>query len=115
MKDKTCRDLLIFRKTTKSLELRFKQNEIPRDISGWTIYFTAKKSMEDPDVEAVITKDITSHLDAENGKTLIELDTDDTDLQGSYSYDIKYKDIAGNAGILFHGRILFREPVTTRG
>lgn len=109
------RNLTIPKATSKSFELRFKKTTgAPEDISGWRILFTCKTKMEDTDAQAVITKDVTSHLDAENGKTLIELTPTDTDLSGSYYYDIKSVDTANNVNILFHGRITFRVTVTTR-
>lgn len=110
------KDLEIFRKTTKVYELNFKKDGQVLPITGWTIYFTVKENMADPDVDAKIKKDITTHIDPTQGKTIIELSTIDTDLDPkSYYYDIKYKDAEGNAGILFRGRITIIEPVTTRG
>lgn len=108
------RNLVIPKATSKTFELRFKKDDVPYDITGWTIYFTCKKEMEDSDTNAVITKDISTHFDAENGKTMISLTPNDTDLSGNYYYDIKYKDDAGNIGILYHGRITFRVTVTVR-
>jgi hypothetical protein len=99
---KTCRNLVIFRNTSKSFQ-------------RWTVYFTVKEKMEDADVDAKISKDITSHYDATAGKTLISLTASDTNLKGNYYYDVKYKDDSNNTGILFHGMIKFREPVTVRG
>jgi hypothetical protein len=113
---KTCRNLVIFRNTSKSFQLNFKDTVgNPEDITGWTVYFTVKEKMEDADVDAKISKDITSHYDATAGKTLISLTASDTNLKGNYYYDVKYKDDSNNTGILFHGMIKFREPVTVRG
>ena len=109
------KDLEIFRKTTKVYELNFKREGLGFDITDWKIYFTLKENMGDSDDIAKIKKDITTHMDAPNGKTTIELSTNDTDLVSkSYYYDIKYLDTEGNAGILFRGRITIIEPVTTR-
>lgn len=110
-----CRNLVIPRKTTKSYALNFQKAGQSVDITGWTIYFTVKSKMSDTDSEAVIAKDVTSHYEAKNGKTMISLTTTDTDRKGDFYYDIKYKDDDGNAGILYHGRLTFRETVTTRG
>jgi len=109
------RNLVIPKATSKSFELVFKSSTgHAEDITGWRILFTCKKLMEDSDGEAVITKDITSHFDALSGKTLIDLTPSDTNLSGSYYYDIKSVDVANNVNILFHGRITFRVTVTTR-
>ncbi len=109
-------NLVIYSQTTKTYELIVKDTEYDRakDITGWTIYFTCKENMIDADDNAKIKKDITSHSDPTNGKTLIELTITDTNLIGSYHYDIKYKDDEGNTGILYRGRINFEKPVTTR-
>jgi len=105
----------MFRKTSKAIELKFHKNSNPIDITGWTIYFTVKSKMELDDSQAEIYKDITDHLDAPNGRSLISLTTEDTDLKGNFYYDIKFKSDNDDAGILYHGQIKFREPVTTRG
>lgn len=110
------KDLSIKRKTSKAYQLSFHKNGAPVSIDGWTIYFTAKENMGDLDDNAKIKKDIITHIDAANGKTIIELSTGDTDLTPKdYYYDVKFKDTNGNAGILYQGRITISEPVTTRG
>lgn len=105
------KNLQIYKKTTKAYELRFKKNGIPEDITGWTIYFVVKENMEDTDANAKIFKKITSHIDATNGKTLIELTKDDTNLHGNYYYSVDYKDDEGNEIVLFNGRVKFVETV----
>lgn len=110
-----CKDLQIFKGTTKIYDIIFKKNGIVTDISDWTVYFTAKEKMKDEDNIAKIKKDISSHLDPVNGKTVIELSADDTDLPTkSYYYDISYKDDEGNVGVLLWGRLKIAKPVTTR-
>lgn len=105
------KDLTINKGTTKTYELIFKRDGKAEDITGWTIYFTCKKNMTDSDAQAKINKTITSHSDPTQGKTLIELSTLDTALTGSYHYSIDYKDADGKVGILFEGRVNFRESV----
>lgn len=121
--DTTWRDLEIFRKTTKNYELIVTNESTGRaeDITDWEINFTVKKNMKDTDEEAVITKDIglmsgadSEHSDPTNGKTIITIDPDETDLTGVYYYDIKYVKGDGNTGIIVRGRIKFIETVTQR-
>jgi len=115
-KDSQCRDIEIFQKVSKAYELRFTKDDCALPITGWTIYFTVKSKLGDADVDAVLSKDITSHFDATNGKTLITLSSTDTNIPvGSYHYDIKYKDDAGESDIILYGRLLIKKPVTQRG
>jgi len=104
-------------KTTRVFELIFRKNGSPVDITGWTIFFTAKTNMSNLDEEAVISKTVTEHSDALQGKTLISLSETDTAITPkSYYYDIKYNDndSPSNIGILFNGNLLIEKAVTTR-
>jgi len=106
-----CIPLKIFRKSTKNYELIFTEDGSAKNITGWTIYFTVKTKVEDTDANARIKKDITSHSDPVNGKTMIELYNTDTDLSGNLHYSVDYKDDQGNEGVLFYGKINFVESV----
>ena len=109
------KDLEIFKKTSKTYEIRITKDGTAEDITGWTFYFTAKAEMVDTDANAKIKKDVTTHVDATGGKTLIELTPSDTDIMASsYWYDIKYLDDCGNSGVLFMGRLKITETVTQR-
>ena len=58
------------------------------DITGATIYFTAKSSIDD--TENVLQKVVTTHSDPVNGITAISLNSSDTDISaGEYVYDIQ--------------------------
>jgi len=106
-----CKKLAIFKKDTRTFELRFKKNGAGIDITDWTIYFTVKEKMEDNDSSAIIKKDVTAHTDPSNGVTTIDLSSEDTDHTGNYYYSIDYKDGDGNEGVLFYGKIKFVESV----
>jgi hypothetical protein len=110
--DQLYKNLEIFRNTTKTFQLSFVRLGQNVDITGWTIYFTVKTLLTDTDEKAVIAKIITNHYDASKGKTLIALNINDTDRVGNFYYDIKYKDVDDKSGILFSGRITFKETVT---
>jgi len=106
------KDITLVKNTTKAYELRFKKNGQAYDITGWTVYFTVKEKMKDTDVNAKIKKDITNHLDAINGKTLIEISVDDTNLTPkNYYYSIDFKDEEGNIDVLYTGRFRIMQPV----
>jgi len=107
-----CKHLELNRKSTKTYELQFLRDGSGVDITGWTVYFTVKKNMEDTDLNAKITKVVTSHDSAATGKTLIELTSLDTDITAeNYYYSIDYLDDEGNEDILFWGKIRISEPV----
>ena len=103
--------LEIFRKSSKAYELRFKKDGIVVDLTGWTIYFTVKEKVSDSDINANIKKTITSHLDAVNGKSLIELTPTDTDILGNRYFSFDYKTDDGDEGVLFWGRIKFKDNI----
>lgn len=77
------------------------------DLTGATVYFTAKTAESDTDAtdtNAAIAKDVTVHVDengdpsADSGITTIVLDADDTTINpANYYYDItvKYAAIGG--------------------
>jgi hypothetical protein len=115
METQNWKDLLVYQKTSKSILLRIKKNNTIQDLTGWIIYFTVKSKLSDPDTSAIITKDITDHIDAPNGKTLIELTPEDTDIDaGSYYYDIITKDTQENISLIANGRMTVNKHATTR-
>lgn len=66
------------------------------DITGYTIFFTAKTNQDDIDANAVISKDVTSHTSPSEGISTIALASSDTDVTaGRYWYDIQIKDTSG--------------------
>jgi len=87
------------RKNTKdySLTITEGENETPKNINGYTIYFTVKNNINDltdDDVKAIISKSVVAT--SEVGLCTISLTTSDTSINpGSYMYDIKIKNPAG--------------------
>jgi len=85
------------------------------DITDWKIYFTIKQNESDSDDNAKIKKDITSHYDAVNGKTKINIAGSElNDLSGKYYYDIQFKKADGEIKTLMKGTITFEVDITTR-
>lgn len=82
-----------------TLTLTVKATGLPYDLTGITVYFTAKKKNDntDDDTLAVISVKITVHTDPTNGITTLVLDTTQTDVAlGCYKCDFRlYK-----AGVL---------------
>jgi len=107
-----CRNLTIPRKTTKIFELKFRKGNYYQNITDWTFYFVAKEKMDDPDTGALITKEVTVHIDPTHGKTIIQLYPTDTDIScKNYYYTIDYLDDSGNEGVLFWGRLKIAKKV----
>jgi len=101
----------------QTFALEFTEDGVVKDISGWTVYFTLKSKIDDTDTNAVIKKDITSHIDAENGKTQFTLLNSETDtLEGLYFYDIQYKDVSTPVIVktVLSGTMQFTKDVTRR-
>lgn len=107
--DPKWKEIRRYQGSTKPYTLNFKKNGNAIDITGWTIYFTVKKSVSDSDAEALINKKITNHSDPTNGKTLIELTANEASLEGNFWYSVDYKDDEGNEDIIVHGRIEFEK------
>jgi len=107
-----CQLLEITRKSTKTYKLIFTKDGLSIDITGWTIYFTVKESMDDTDENAKIAKTITSHANALSGIALIELTTSDTDItKGNYWYAIDYKTDDSDEGSIVTGKLKIKEPI----
>ena len=106
------KDLEITKATTKAYELQFTEDGQSVDITDWSVYFTVKTNMKDLDADSKINKTVTSHSEPTDGKTLIELTAEDTDIDaGNYYYSIDYKDDDDNQQVLFTGKIKIIEPV----
>jgi len=109
------KNLEIKQKTSRTYELLFKKDGSYIDITDWTIFFTLKTALGDADASALISKTVTSHSNATQGETTVELTASDTDLTpGSYYYDFKYKTDDGDIGVLFEGKMTLTKIVTQR-
>jgi len=88
------------------------------DLTGATVYFTVKADYDDDgtDSSALIKKDVTSHIDAANGQTVVVLTPSDTDVEpGKYVYDIKLKKSSGEQTTLKVDKCQILPAVTLRG
>lgn len=69
------------------------------DLTGATVYFTAKPTIangDDEDATAVISTQVTEHTDPTNGITVIPLSATLTNVApGTYFYDIQIKMASG--------------------
>jgi len=100
---------------TKIINLELKDKDgIAINLSGATIYFTAKTDLRKGDVDAEIQKIITTHTDENSGKSRIKLSpADSTNLTaGIYFYDIQLKDSVGDITTLYSSKFELLEGVT---
>ena len=105
-------DLELVQGTTHAYEIEFKEDNVATNITGWTVYMTVKENLSDVDGSAVLSKTVTTHSDPANGKSLIELTVDDTDITpGNYYYSIDYKTDDADEGIVITGRLKVEKPV----
>jgi hypothetical protein len=112
-------DLTIPKGTTKAYEIQVQQDGAPINITGWVVFFTVKEFMIDTDNDAKIKKTIISHSDPVNGKTVIILDDEDTDITPkSYYYDITIQDddtdTPENRFVILRGRLTIERTTTRR-
>ena len=111
-------DLILYRGDTKTITVTLKDNEgDPVDITGDTIYFTIKTSIDDvvDDSTALVKKDITTHSDPTNGVSVIQLSPTDTNIKpGNYFFDIQIKRVSGQVITLINDKIRVLGDVTRR-
>lgn len=102
------KDLVIQKGMTKAYEVQITKDGTAEDITGWTLTFIVKEKLGDPDDSAVIEKIVTTHSDPLNGKSLIRLESTDTNIATkSYYYTLKFEDVEDpvNKGVIVRGRI----------
>jgi len=86
----------------------------PIDITGWTVFFTAKAKADDPD-PGVISRTITSFTNPTAGEAGIALTSDDTNkVIGSYLFDIQVKTNLGQITTCLEGVLTITQDITIR-
>lgn len=114
----TLSNLELYRGTTKTLTLTFKDSAGDAiDITGYTIYMTAKEvyDTDATDANAVINE-TASITDAVNGIATISLSVADTTKTArKYFYDIKYKNSGASVvQVIGTGTLIIYPAVTNR-
>lgn len=110
-------DLHIVRGDDKLIQLQFTKDDLPIDITGWTVFFTIKQTTDKiaDDSSAVLKQDITSHINPTQGITQILIDHVETaKYESSYIYDIQTKDTFGKITTVVIGQILVELDITRR-
>jgi hypothetical protein len=107
-------NLEIYRGDTQIYELNFTdENGDAIDITDWVVWFTVKSDQNALDDDADIQVIVDTHSDPTNGKTVVELSNDDTDLEiGSYYYDIQTKDSDDKIKTIVAGKFIVSRDIT---
>src|SRR3990167_866883 len=84
----------IIRRDDTDLELTFTDVDgNPIDLTGCTVFFTAKRRVKDVDDDAVISTELDEFEAPETGVCTIPLTDVETDITpGNYYYDVQLKD-----------------------
>jgi hypothetical protein len=89
----------VIRGDNRNIEITFKQaSGAAYDLADGTVTFTVDRSSDPSNNDnSIIQKVVTSHIDAENGVTMIQLSPADTEQKvGDYWYDAQLVDAQGN-------------------
>lgn len=114
--------LEIFRGDTVNIDLTIKDSDgSALDITGYTFFFTAKENKSDTDANALITKNVTTHLKPDGtdgtstGQSRITLSKTQTDVEiGNHYYDIQMRDTSSRITTLTADRFNVKQDITIR-
>lgn len=93
---------------------------LPVDVTGTEFWFTAKRSLYDLDVDAVISKDMTTGIaviDGPGGRARVFIDAADTTplyKKTVLRYDVQWRDHDGRIHTVDSGDLLVELDVTRR-
>ncbi len=109
-------NLQIKRGDTWSRIIIFENEDKERlDITGWTVFFTVKIKIDDPDSAAIISKTITTFSNPTNGEAEISLTSTDTAQEReSYLFDIQVKTNNNEIITVLEGTITITQDITQR-
>jgi hypothetical protein len=88
-------------------------NDEPIDLTGAVVLFTVKDVIQREDSQAKISVDVYSFVDAVNGMVNIPLTSEETNLVGTFKYDLKVI-ISSEISSVIVDDIIFIDNVTKR-
>lgn len=108
------RNLDLVRGDTRNYQMHFYDDDnVDINITGWTVTMTVKADLDAAgDTSALIKKVVTVHSDPTHGRTVVTLETTDTNLVGDFYYDIQVKRPDNVTVTLMSGVITFVADVT---
>jgi hypothetical protein len=115
-------DLRMFRGDSRTWVVNFKDKSTgnPIDITGYTLFFTVKDKnrylTDASDSSAIISKNVTTHVDSSSGISQIVITSSDTTsiTPKAYIYDIQLKDSYDRVFTIDSGNFLIDADVTRR-
>ena len=102
---------------SKSFLIEFTEDDLPKNCTGWTVFFTVKTNYTDADVNALISRTdvVPAGADATAGKFYLNLTTAQTNKAvGKYWYDIKIKQSTNDRQTVITGEFRVNQTVTLR-
>jgi hypothetical protein len=92
------------------------QDGVAVNLTNCKVYFTVKRDLNDEDDEdALIEVDWTSHATPLQGKTVLAITNEESDIDpGTYYYDLQLKDAAGKISSTQYGIFEVAPDVTRR-
>lgn len=107
--------LTVSRRDTAEFQLTFTDvNGDVVDLTGGTVYFTAKKKLYDADDEAIFSKEITSFSTPTTGVCTVSLTAADTNqVPRTYYYDVQLV-LASKVMSSLRGKLNIVQDVTIR-
>ena len=108
--------LSVYRGDDKTFSFTFKYSDgTAVDITGWTIFFTAKENESDSDDDAKIAKEVTSHTSPTGGLSQLSITDSDTDITPKkYYYDFQVKKDDGIIKTIVKGEFRVLTDITRR-
>ena len=108
-------NLTIIRGDSVTVNFTFQSGGAAYDITGATCFFTVKKSADEADADASISKSWTSHTTPTSGLTTLALSSTDTNLTpGVYVFDTQVKASNGSIFSITPGTVTVVADVTIR-
>lgn len=85
------------------------------DITGWTIFFTAKNVLSEADAAAEVSVNVTSHTSPTGGLTQILASAAAMTIEpGDYFYDIQIKKADGTIFTILSGKLIVETDISVR-
>ena len=104
----------IYKGDNYSWEFHFTSAGVVENITGWSIYFTAKRYITDTDSQAIIQKIITTHTNPTQGISQLSFSHTETEAfpVGVWFYDVQIKTPADEIYTIFKGQFKVLADVT---